>query len=93
MGRFKVYFKNSADKIFAGLSRELQQNIVEALFRLAENPFSRDQNIKKISGAVDAYRIRIGRWRILYTVYINKKEIEVIDLFLKKGKEDYSKRM
>lgn len=93
MERFRVYFKTSAEKIFSDLSSELQQSVAEALFKLAENPFSRDQNVKKISGATDAYRIRVGRWRILYTIYEKKKEIEVIDIFLKKGKEDYERRL
>ena len=92
MERFKVYFKTSADKIFSDLSPELQQSTVEALFKLAENPFHRSQDVKKISGTVDAYRMRVGRWRILYTIYEKKREIEVIDIFLKKGKEDYTRR-
>lgn len=92
MERFRVYFKSGAEKAFANLSEELQQSIVEALFRLAENPYRRDQNLKKVSGATDAYRIRVGRWRVLYTLYASKREIEVIDIFLKKGKEDYARR-
>ena len=93
MERFKVYFKTSAEKIFATLPSELKQSVVEALFKLAENPFSRGQNVKKVSGSVDAYRIRVGRWRVLYSIYIDKREVEVIDIFLKKGREDYSKRL
>lgn len=93
MERFRVYFKNSAEKIFANLPEELRQSIVETLFKLAENPYCRDQNVKKVSGATDAYRIRVGRWRILYTIYEKKKEIEVMDVFLKKGREDYDRRL
>lgn len=93
MLKFKVYFKASTDKIFSDLPKELQQNIVEALCKLAENPFGRNQDVKKISGFTEAYRLRVGRWRILYAIYEKKIEIEIIDIFLKKGKEDYTRRL
>ena len=93
MERFRVYFKTSTEKVFSDLSAEFQQNIVEALFKLAKNPFQGNLDVKKISGFADAYRMRIGRWRVIYTLYTNKREIEIIDIFIKKGKEDYTRRL
>ncbi len=85
---YKIIFKPRAEKIFVKLDKKIQQQIVIEVEKLAQNPFAKN-NVKKISGTECGYRLRVSRWRILYSLYIDKNLIEVIDIFMKKGKEDY----
>lgn len=90
---FRVFFKASAEKIFSSLSLQLQEKITGAIFRVANNPFVNHRNLKKLSGFGSGYRMRIGRWRIIYHLNDLDKEIEILDIFLKKGKDDYRRRL
>jgi len=45
---------------------------------------------KKLEGAPNGYRIRIGRWRILFI--LKNGEVDVADIFLKKENGDYRQR-
>lgn len=51
------------------------RKIVEAIKDLAENPFP--NGYKKLKGEDDAYRIRVGSYRVLYTVKDAELLIEV----------------
>lgn len=73
------------------LSQGLRQEIYNEIKTLSENPFLHP-HIRKIKGTKFGYRLRFGRWRILFAFFLEEKQIEVVDIFLKKGKEDYSKR-
>lgn len=88
---FRVYFASRADKELAELPQELKQRIYNELKVLSENPFLHPQ-VRKVEGTKFGYRLRIGRWRILFALFSKEKRIEIVDIFLKKGKEDYNKR-
>ncbi len=45
---------------------------------------------KKLGGATNGFRTRIGRWRVLFT--LRGGEIEIADIFMKKGRGDYRRR-
>jgi mRNA interferase RelE/StbE len=49
------------------LPRNTAKRIRSKLVALAGDPFARNPNVKKLSGR-DAWRLRIGDWRALYTV-------------------------
>ncbi len=68
---------------------EVQERVSEALSNLAGDSqwFRR---VKKLGGSESRYRLRVGRWRILFTV--KGGEIEIADIFLKKGRSDYRRR-
>ncbi|WP_448856622.1 type II toxin-antitoxin system RelE family toxin [Corynebacterium matruchotii] len=51
------------------------RKIVESIKDLAENPFP--NGCKKLKGEDDAYRIRVGSYRVLYTVKDAELLIEV----------------
>ena len=88
---FKVFIKSRAEKEFAKLSNSLKQKFYEEFKKLARDPF-RYSKVRKIKDTKFGYRLRIGRWRILFALFSKEKRIEIIDIFLKKGKEDYLKR-
>lgn len=88
---FELYFRPRALKILKTLKRKLQLKVNSDLDNLKSERFT-SLDIKKIQGTVHGYRLRIGRWRVLFSLFTDEKRIEVVDIFLKKGKEDYNKR-
>jgi mRNA interferase RelE/StbE len=62
---YKVALRRSATKELATLSSENQTRVARALIDLASNPFP--TGVKKLK-ARNGYRIRVGDYRIVYTV-------------------------
>ncbi len=89
---FKVIIKPKAEREFATLPPDLKKKFYREFERLSINPFRHPQ-IKKIKDTKFGYRLRLGRWRILFALFSKEKRIEIVDIFLKKGKEDYRKRI
>lgn len=90
---FAVILRQRFVRTFKKLDRAVQQTITDELDRLARNPFHHP-NIRRLAGTtVEAYRLRVGRWRILYFLIQNRETIEVIDLFMKKSSADYHRRL
>lgn len=66
MTRFELEITHSAEKQLRALDREDQQRLAKAMLALAEEP--RPRGAKKLSGYEDVFRIRVGRFRVLYSV-------------------------
>jgi len=78
---FEVYFSNKARKQFRNLELSFKQNVSIAVKLLALEPFpSKQYDIKKIQGIKDCYRIRLGRFRLIYNVNTSAKEILIIKI-------------
>ncbi|MBI4599158.1 type II toxin-antitoxin system RelE/ParE family toxin [Candidatus Uhrbacteria bacterium] len=59
--------------------------------RLAADPFA-SPHVRKIAGVTyPAYRLRVGRWHVLYLLITEDKTIEAIELFLKTSQKEYRK--
>ena len=87
----KIEFREKAFKILKSIERNRQLKINSALDNLRLGKFN-SENIRKIQGTRHGHRLRVGRWRILFTLFQKEKRIEIVDIFLKKGKEDYGKK-
>jgi mRNA interferase RelE/StbE len=72
---YEVKFKKSAVKELADVPQKEQQIIIEKIEDLSENPYP--HGYKKLKGE-EAYRIRIGNYRVIYTIDNGVLEIEVI---------------
>jgi mRNA interferase RelE/StbE len=72
----EITVKKSAKKSLLELPAQIVQNLTAIIDTLAENP--RPNNAKKLTGSDNAYRIRSGNYRIIYTIFDNKLMIEVI---------------
>jgi len=88
---FKVTITSRAEREFAKLPKNLKQRFVKEFEKLAVNPLKHPQ-IKKLLNTEFGYRLRIGRWRILFSLFAKEKRIEIIDIFLKKGRQDYFRK-
>jgi mRNA interferase RelE/StbE len=59
----------------ADIAKPYNQNIVVAIDKLAEDP--RPDGVKKLKGEDNAYRIRVGDYRIIYTIEDVIKIVEI----------------
>ena len=66
MARSELEITHSAEKQLRALDREDQLGLAKAMLALAEEP--RPRGAKKLSGYEDVFRIRVGRFRVLYSV-------------------------
>ena len=72
---YEVLLKRSAERELSDLPRATHDRIVERILRLGSAP--RPSGAVKLQGQ-DAYRIRVGDYRVLYIVDDARRRIEVI---------------
>lgn len=84
MASYKLFIKPSAAKEIEVLPRQDRRKIVARIDGLASNP--RPAGCEKLTGQ-EQYRIRQGRYRILYT--INDKDLVVVVVRVAHRKEAY----
>ncbi len=63
---YTINFAPSAAKELKKLDRPVLLRLKEAIDSLADNP--RPNGVKKLSGEDDLWRIRVGDYRIVYTI-------------------------
>lgn len=75
---WRVEFRRSAYKEYSALPLQIRKRIDTALETLAVNPYSEIIQSRKIKGAGDHYRIRIGDYRIVYSLFQNILQIQIV---------------
>jgi mRNA interferase RelE/StbE len=75
---YQIEFKARAKKELARVPREFAKKIIVEIAALALNP--RPNGSKKLVGAEHTYRIRVGNYRVLYSVLEQQLIIEVIKI-------------
>jgi mRNA interferase RelE/StbE len=75
MVEYKVLFKNSVWKDFESIPKAQLIKIVERIDALSRDP--RPNGSQKLSGH-ERYRIRQGRYRILYSIQDNELTVYVV---------------
>ena len=75
MASFKVIFKPSVEKDLRPLSKSVVARVFKHIEALKDDPFPR-QSIK-LAGAELLYRIRIGDYRVIYSVDKQAKQVIV----------------
>ena len=76
MLHYKIIWKESAFKELQKIDSVFIPKIIKAVESLSENPFPR--NSKKLFGSEHAYRIKIGSYRVVYTILHGKLLIEIV---------------
>jgi len=64
--RYHVFLEKKAVKQLEKLDEDTRGRIVEALHTLRDGGFSRRLDIVKLRGYKNQYRLRIGKYRILF---------------------------
>ena len=85
MGHHEVEVSRTAEKQLRKLPRDVQERVVRRMLLLAEDPFP--QGARKLTGYDDVYRVRVGRYRILYSV--SRRRMVIIILKVGQRKDVY----
>ncbi|MBE9215992.1 type II toxin-antitoxin system RelE/ParE family toxin [Plectonema cf. radiosum LEGE 06105] len=75
---YEIQISKSASKQIKKLSSELQERIQTKIDSLAIEP--RPDGVKKLKGRENAYRIRVGDYRILYDIFDDILLISVVEV-------------
>jgi len=65
MAAYRIFFRESVEKDFAAIPRGDLKKILQRIQKLADNP--RPAGCEKLTGQ-ERYRVRQGRYRILYSI-------------------------
>ena len=74
--RYRIIITNPAHKQLLKLPLNIQIRVEQAIDALADTP--RPHGVESLKGLPDAYRIRVGDYRIIYTVRDDELLILVI---------------
>ncbi|MCR8644481.1 type II toxin-antitoxin system RelE/ParE family toxin [Paenibacillus sp. N1-5-1-14] len=70
---YSIEFDKEAFKYLQKLDKTTRLRIVHSLQILSEDPYHPELDIKRMKGTSDEYRLRVGSYRVIYTVF--KQEI------------------
>ena len=76
--RYEIRFTRAAERGLASLPKRDQRRVDAAILGLAGDPHP--PGSKKLEGAGDLYRIRVGDYRVLYTVEHDRLVVLVVDI-------------
>ena len=72
---YKVLLEERARKDLDALDRVIYKRIIERILILQSR--TRPQGTKKLEGSKNAWRLRVGDWRILYEISDARKEVKI----------------
>jgi mRNA interferase RelE/StbE len=75
---YKISFSKDADKVLRRIPRNTALTIGKKIMELASNPHGM-RNVKKLTNH-PGYRLRVGDWRVVYTVNDNELIVHVINV-------------
>lgn len=75
---YKVTIKKSAARAIAKLPRNVVNRLLPPLKKLADDP--RPPGAKKLQGETDLWRIRIGNYRVVYSIEDTILIVDVIQV-------------
>jgi len=78
MTSYDIEITRTAEKQLEGLPREEQRRVARAIVALADQPKPRGS--RKLTGYDDVFRIRVGRYRVLYSISDRKLIIIILKL-------------
>lgn len=79
MATYDIEISRTAEKQLRKLPRRERARVVQAVLRLATDPYP--HGARKLIGYDDVFRVRVGRYRVLYSV----SEATLVIVVLKLG--------
>lgn len=74
---YAVLISSAAQRSIAAIPKPVRVRIDRAILGLAQDP--RPHGCVKLTGTSNGWRIRVGDWRILYTIDDNRLTVLVVD--------------
>jgi mRNA interferase RelE/StbE len=81
---YKVIFTDNAFDNLKKLSDKNSRLLLEKIEQLAQNPLKM-RNVKKLVSFSPSYRLRVGKYRVLFERDDSKKVIEIVDVLHRKN--------
>lgn len=78
--KYAFEFTAAARRQLSAIDQTTALRILHALSRLGDDPYRDDADVKKLSGHDDLYRLRVGPYRIAYTIDDGKLIILVVEV-------------
>ena len=72
---YRVLLERAAEKDLKSLSSKLHNQVISTLQRLAKNP--RPSGCRKLTGADNDWRVRVGDYRIVYEIDDTDQNVRV----------------
>lgn len=76
MTRYSIEIKTSAQKEMDLLSDPLFARVDKRILRLADDP--RPQGCRKLRGQKDIWRIRVGDYRVIYSIHDATRTVSIL---------------
>jgi mRNA interferase RelE/StbE len=76
MDSYRIEWKRSATQELRRLPREMVGRILKAVEQLATDPYP--SGVRKLAGSEHTFRIRVGDYRVIYSILASALLIEVI---------------
>lgn len=76
--RHKVTYRRDPAKALRRMQPAKAADITAAVDRIAADPSSPNNNVRPLKGISNGFRVRVGDWRVSYTI---NREARVIDVF------------
>ena len=74
-----VEYLTEAIKSLRKMPAHQAQIIRKKILRLAQDPYAKHNNASKLQGR-DGYRLRVGDWRVFYTIEDDRLVVLVVDI-------------
>jgi len=75
MAEYSIYFRESVEKDLRVIPKRVLKNILQRISSLATEP--RPVDCEKLTGQ-ERYRVRQGRYRIVYSIQDNEKTVWIV---------------
>ena len=75
---YDIEFTKKATKELKLIDAKVAKQLMGKIEELAKDPYSKELDIKKLRGINDVYRLRHGKYRVLYEVNNSKLIVTVI---------------
>lgn len=85
--KYSIVFTESADKQLKKLSASVQRLVVDKIKKLDIN--QPNNNIKKLVGSLDFYRLRVGDYRVIYQIKHDKLIVLIVKVGHRKNIYDF----
>ena len=81
--KWKVKFSSQAEKYYYKLPAKIREHIKNELTNLSDLPFQLSHpEVKSLIGKLKGfYRLRVGKYRIIFGVLIDEKIIAVVNVY------------
>ena len=75
---FRIEASKSVLKDVDKLPPKVRIKVREVIWKLKINPVPPDEDVKKLKGLENTYRLRLGRYRILYRVLWKERKVVIL---------------